>query len=369
MRRPPLHLAPCLLLGMVAACSGGTSQPAALGDVPGAPGGTTLPYAGEAGIAADAGANDASSADGSVTASDAGADATTTTTGGDGGADATTDAATSPASDAQPPLATLCDPGARWGPAIAIDGLPVLAASVPFAISADERTAAWLEDDGNGRGTLRTADRREATSSFGSSHATTITGGNGAVYFSLAGGIGLAADGLSLVGVRLDGLGMGQAMRFTRPSTWVPSAIEGSFLGFDAELNPGEVLSDPVLSTDGATLLYSRTGKDPSTTVYESHRTTSDWPNGVAHSEAALAAGSGGRKRPTYLSADGLSLFAWDAVTATSTFYFRPAATGRFTAVADLGARRSVTANLACTRLYYLAASGGAWRGYFNDRL
>ncbi len=175
--------------------------------------------------------------------------------------------------------------------------------------------------------------------------------------------VGLSADGLTLVGVSIDGLQMAQFIRDARGNAFSPMPLPSRYQSIGNVLMPGERLGDPVLSADGDDLVYSRYGLSQTLSIYESFQYgTGVWPPGSPESATSLAIAESVRKRPTCLSADRLTLFFWDESSGTAYGVFRNGPTDQFGSFEkSYGALMSVQANAGCSRLYYVAAASSGY--------
>jgi hypothetical protein len=132
---------------------------------------------------------------------------------------------------------------------------------------------------------------------------------------------------------------------------------------------PGESLGDPVLSSDGTDLIYSRYSQAKTVSVvYEAFTSRGNpWPAGAPQS-ASLDVSGGKPFLPTGFSDDRLTLFAWDQTKSAAEAVFRSASMSAFGVsqpIGSLGADASVGAGIysvqashLCKRLYFVAQSG-----------
>jgi hypothetical protein len=163
----------------------------------------------------------------------------------------------------------------------------------------------------------------------------------------------IGAGGRSIVvfarAARGDAFALGDAKDFTA-ITAQASAAPASAL-----------LSDLVFSGDGLALYYSLYAAQAAdgggaSTLFVSTRTatTDPWPTGKPRSEAELSQGGDGlRKRPTGISADGLTLFFLDEGAGMERAAHRVTAAAPFSSFVDLGPRLFATPSADCSRLYY----------------
>lgn len=228
-------------------------------------------------------------------------------------------------------------------------------ATVRFVgLTPDARTLAWFE-----AGTLNYADRADANAAWGPGHSVdgVVPGPDRPA---------LSADGLRVVVVKSDRHGFAEYTRLDRMSSRFASvASETQFAGINAVgvmLGSNEWLGSPVLSSDDHTFIYLRgEGIDQRhDAVYASTRASNiTWPLGVAVHAIQLDALCGRYRRPTGLSADGLTLFYWDETVAAERATFRSAPTAAFAGSIDLGDSADAVPNAACSSLFFSVSTGG----------
>jgi hypothetical protein len=267
-----------------------------------------------------------------------------------------------------------CSPNQTWGAATAVAGVPTFPTQPLVTMTNDELTVAWVLDDGNGVGSVYFADRASTGDAFptatqlqaastGSSYlvdGATITDG-GDAYFAFD-RVALSGDGLTLVGVAVGGLHLASFTRASRTQPFAPAPMEATYAGLAQSLMPGELLGDPVLSTDGKDLVYSKYGLSTTVTIYETFRTSLGlgWSAGSGNSQAALVEDAGRRKRPTSMSGDRLTLFVWDEA-GEAYGLLRATPTAQFNFPIAFGDRFSIQVNGACSRIYYVAPSASQY--------
>jgi hypothetical protein len=285
-------------------------------------------------------------------ANDGGADAS----GADASMDAATDAAPSPTDaapsppDAGPPT---CPTNAMWGAGTALAISGTLDDLSP-AVTPDELTMAWLVDDGSAV-TIHYADRASAGQPFSSDH----TVANASVARDR---IALSADGLRLAAVDVLRKTFFELSRPNRQAAFdVGPPGDGAFAQLDAYgrmwLQTNEFYASPVFASDDLTLYYSRYGAvNVTDTLWVSTRSAgATWPLGHKLAEPAFASVQDKRRDPTGISADGRTLFYWDATTGTERAAWRPGIGFAFDTFADIGTRSGAQPNTACDALYYAA--------------
>jgi hypothetical protein len=256
------------------------------------------------------------------------------------------------------PAAIVCRPDATWSspvPVVFSDGADALA-----TVSADERTVAWFHVGGPSP-VLLVADRPDVASPFGASRAVSPDGG---MFGTRA---ALSPDGLQLVVVGPD---RRHLVALTRTALGEPfaAAEEGSADGVAfaqlnadlADLPDDDGVDDPVWSRDGVELLFSVASLD-GTTIHAAKRQGSaafSVPTALADCELA-SRGVGRSRRPTGMSADGLTLFYFDEARKLARAAFRATRTAPFSVFVDLGERAGAQPNATCDALWSLRAPAG----------
>ena len=256
------------------------------------------------------------------------------------------------------PASMLCSPSAEWGPAQTVpitDGDD----TIP-AITADERTIPWFRVGGPSA-ELLVADRASADVPFGDPLAVAPPDG------MFGTGAALSPDGLELVVVSSDARGL---TALVRPSRGEPFATAAPGSQAELALSPlnatlgtmaaDVTVADPVLSSSGNLLLYSGVAPEGATM----HAATRDgkgvFAAGVALPDCELRThGHGKSRRPTGMSADGLTLFYFDEVRDSARQAFRASPAAPFSVFVDLGPRIGVQTNAACDAIYSSHSTAG----------
>src|SRR5689334_705892 len=219
-----------------------------------------------------------------------------------------------PATPTTPPL---CDPAASWG-----DGALVLPEStgpdVLLAITPDELTIAWRYDDSLFP-KLYVADRDSVDEDFG--EPVLIDDPNAPMANQIA---------LGPTRLRLLAVAGGQFIEFDRaaPGEAFMYAGAGHFAAINADAGvQARLLADPVLGADDETLFYSLDAPEGSegSSLHASKRTGGgDFPVGSPLDACELEQLRNGTRRPTGVSADGLTLFYHDEPRAKMRAAWRP---------------------------------------------
>jgi hypothetical protein len=254
------------------------------------------------------------------------------------------------------PAAILCRPDTTWRSPVLVslsDGDDALA-----AVSADERTVAWFHIGGP-TPQLLVADRPDVGAAFGSPQAVSPAGG---MFGSRA---ALSPDGLQLVVVSREQRQLVVLARTAHGDAFA-LAEEGSveavaFARLNAalaELPDDRGIDDPVWSKDGAEFLVSVTSLDGAT-IHVATRTGSDaFSAAAARNDCELAShGVGHSRRPTAMSADGLTLFYFDEARNRERAAFRAQRDAPFSVFVDLGERSAAQPNASCDALWSLRAT------------
>ncbi len=267
-----------------------------------------------------------------------------------------------------------CNPRATWSAASAVPGLSFATHPI-VTLTSDELTAAWVLDAGNGSGQVFASDRASATDAFGVAISVQATGGffaaggeggtpegdAGAAYFAFE-RVALSSDGLTLIGVSIDGQTMAAFTRAARGQAFFGAPQPSQLAAISLQLNPGERLGDPVLSADGDDLVYSRYGDSFTLSVFEAFRSGSiPFGGGSPRQGDGLQMAGTARMRPTSMSADRLTLFVWDEATSAAEGVFRSGNMTDFSGPQPYGTRDSLQVNAACSTLYYVAPVASAF--------
>jgi hypothetical protein len=246
--------------------------------------------------------------------------------------------------------AALCDPDADWD-----SGERVLSEAVGpdvlLSITPDELTVAWRYADAL-QPAYYTADRSSADTEFGAGTALEPAAIDGAEGFALS------PDGLRLV-IAAHGQ-FTELQRQARNSPFV-NAGTGSFMLLAADAAAKSLrLADPVIAPDDLMFFYSVENASDAYTLFVSKREPGAlWPVGVAVEECDLKRHSTGMRRPTALSADGLTLFYQDEPRGQPMAAFRAGVAEPFSEFVKLEGYAAPRPNAACDRLYFSGLDDG----------
>jgi len=255
----------------------------------------------------------------------------------------------------------VCSPTTTWG-----RGSVIRTASTPSddafaAITPDELTIVWMSTD-DGAPVLNYADRASASDPFDPFGSLSLK----TDYFADE-RAAVSPDGARIVVLRKDRKGFGEFIRQGRFYSFDPSPSEAAFAALDSQgavLETSEFFGDPVLSSDDRTFFYSRYGAGEAATVFAATRSAPvSWPLGTPVEGAPLMADCGGLRRPTGISADGLTLFYFDESSRSERASWRTSLDAPFSGFVDLGSRRGAQPNARCTALYFSAAVADASTG------
>jgi hypothetical protein len=245
--------------------------------------------------------------------------------------------------------AFVCSTTAKWSDGTVIQSASTSAHDVFSAITPDELTIVWMSITASGP-VLRYADRDSATGSFAPYGYLTSD------YFA-AERAAVSPDGARIVVVRKDKKGFGEFVRRGRFYSFDITPSEASFAALDSQgrmLETSEFFGDPVLSSDDRTFYYSKYGSEGTVTVFAATRSDPvPWPLGTPVEGAPLLNDCGARRRPTGVSADGLTLFYYDESSGSERATWRKSTDSAFSGFVDLGSRIGAQPNAACTSLYF----------------
>jgi hypothetical protein len=246
-----------------------------------------------------------------------------------------------------PSFQAVCKPDVEWAPGAAADVTVGPNASL-LGITPDELTMVWLEPESS-QVVYLVADRSSPDSAFGEPQR--LPGESV---------LAVSPDGLRLVVLSDDQGALLERARADRGQAF-GARSEGEFASLNADaLAQGYGFSSCALSPDGLELFYTVSGIDEPNPLRESRRSQpGPWPVGTALETCELEAHSGVGRYPTGVSADGKTLFFYDAWRNVARAAWRETNQGPFTWFRDLGDWRQVQANLACD-LYYSAPDAAA---------
>jgi hypothetical protein len=125
-----------------------------------------------------------------------------------------------------------------------------------------------------------------------------------------------------------------------------------------AELPADRQIDDPVWSKDGVEFLFSETSLDGATMHVATRTGSGAFSAGAARNDCELAShGVGASRRPTAMSADGLTLFYFDEARNRERAAFRAKRQAPFSVFVDLGERAAAQPNASCDALWSVRAT------------
>jgi hypothetical protein len=243
---------------------------------------------------------------------------------------------------------TLCNPSGQWATAVAL-ALPTTGSDHLQSVTPDELSVAWSAQGGPAS-TFNVADRSVVTDAFGTPQALSVPG---------AEAVSLSPDGLRVAALSST---LASVVELTRPARGMTfgSPGDGTFATLNANAaSTGTQFADIVISADDLTLYYSSYDGSGAVayTVYVSTRSgTGPWPVGQPLQQCELKGAGTVSRRPTGISADGLTLFYFDEHSSSAKAAFRPAVNAPFVHFVDLGLRLQAQPNSACSQLYFSAS-------------
>jgi hypothetical protein len=262
--------------------------------------------------------------------------------------------------DVTPPTPTVCPQKASWGAGARL-ALSTADDDVLGGVTPDELSLVFQSGE-----RVWVADRSSVDDDF--TQPLPVVESEG--YFAQA---TLSPDGLTLVGVRIDGTGFGALTRAARgePFEGTPDELPFDALyGAPAASFSHGPFADPVFSADGAHLLYSALELDAndSVTVYDARGAEGLWPWGSPVAGVLLYAEAGAFRRPTALSSDQRTLFYWDEVAREARATWRRRLDEAFSGSESVGTRQNAMPNRGCDRLYYTAPGSAGDDLFVSDR-
>jgi hypothetical protein len=274
------------------------------------------------------------------------------------------DVPTTPPTDASMVEPT-CNPNAKLGTSTAVPGLPTFTTQPFITMTGDELTMAWvLPNAGSAEaGTAGTgvfvADRATPSDSFGTATAIVAILDGGSFFAPQR--VAISSDGLTVIAIEAGGKNMASFIRTARGQAFAPFDVTSPYAEIVQSLNPGEMLADPVVSSDSDDLVFTKYGLGSSISVYESFRSgTSPWPTPTPRTLTLQASGSS-LKHPLSLSQDRLTLFVWDDSTSAAYGAFRNTPMADYSILEPYGSLVSLQTNAACNRFYFVSASGSTY--------
>lgn len=220
------------------------------------------------------------------------------------------------------------------------------------AMTWDELTMAWITNVG-GKITVHYSDRADKDAAFTTDNVLPDSLGLGDDK------VALSADGLTMIVGSADHKSLRQIKRSARGSTFDATSPDGApfarLVGAGGEGGPAKQVSDVVLSKDGKWLFYTDPTRTAGASMMVSVRLadgTFDDPNPLPE-DRLLVVGGKYRRRPTGISADGLTLFYFDEAIGASFLAFHPPGSlgfDGFYAFAPSGS--GATPSESCSRVY-----------------
>ena len=361
-RRTSRYVFALALALATAACSGDDHAPPPPADTIPSSGGST----GRGGTASvfDAGAGGRASDSGSVSDASTGGTSHTTPDASSTDAAVVVDAGCKhPMPGALPGSGKFaCSPATMWS-----TGSPLRSAStdsddVFSAITPDELTIVWMSIAG-GTPMLNYTDRAHATDAFDPFSSVPLTSD----YYA-AERAAVSPDGARVIVLRKDRKGFAEFVRQGRFYKFDdPAPSEAQFAAINNQgliLETNEFFGDPILASDDRTFYYSKYGAGETATVFAAVRTADvPWPLGTPVDGPPLLDDCGARRRPTGVSADGLTLFYFDETSNSERATWRASVDSAFSGFVDLGARAEAQPNSGCTVLYFSGRASDAASG------
>jgi hypothetical protein len=254
----------------------------------------------------------------------------------------------------------VCSPTAQWSDGTLIPTASTSAKDVFGSITPDELTIVWTSITDAGP-VIHYADRQSATDEFRPFGSLSMSD-----YYS-AERPAVSPDGARVIVIRKDRKGFGEYVRQGRFHPFEITPSEDSFGALNNQgyvLETNEFFGDPVLSSDDRTLYYSRYGSGAPATVFAAVRSGPvSWQLGSPVDGGPLLDDCGARRRPTGVSADGLTLFYYDESSRSERATWRKDTGSAFSGFVELGSSTPAQPNTACTALYFSVRAGDASAG------
>jgi hypothetical protein len=208
-----------------------------------------------------------------------------------------------------------------------------------LSMTHDELSLVFSRDD-----QLFVADRADPRQDFGAPVAVTLPSG-----YTFEHGVALSADGLTLVIVRTDQLGLAEVKRNERGETFGGDASVARFSFVNVAITQSGLLSSPVLARDGESLVLTRLEAADQTglRLRGSHFDQVEQLDSVT-----FGAEDGKHKLSQSLSDDARTLFFFDEGTGHAAALGTVTPRAAFTLRADFPDLLSAFSNVGCGRLY-----------------
>lgn len=233
-----------------------------------------------------------------------------------------------------------CDPKGTWGKPVALATLSTPQADEQLlSMTHDELSLVFSRDDA-----LFVADRTDAQQDFGAPVAVTLP-----VEYTFAHGLALSADGLTLVVVRADQKGLGELRRSARGKTFDGAPDTARFGFVNVGLTQSGLLSSPVLSADGKSLVLTRLESANQTGL----RLRGEHFDQVEQLDPVTFGAEGGKhKLSQSLSDDARTLFFFDESTGHAAALGSVTPRAAYTERMELPGLLSAFSSAGCGRLY-----------------
>lgn len=250
-----------------------------------------------------------------------------------------------------------CSEDAAWASATPLPGISTAADERLLAITADELDILFLRD-----GTAMRAHRDQARVEFGAAVAQTIADGYG-----VDAGVGLSADGKTMVLLATTGQSFAAFTRASRSEDFSVTPDDSAFIGINQRaLQTTQHYAAPVLAPDGSRFVFSAFAPAPEagfpngyqglSVVFESAWATDGWDTPESISQDLFDGTTAARALPSGLASDSRTLFYFDEGSSKQMARFRDRPDAPLYTVVDLDTRSGAVPDVKCDRLYYSSA-------------
>lgn len=246
-------------------------------------------------------------------------------------------------------ISYVCSINTNW--TIVPGGTAVIATGdddVLGSITPDELTIAFLSP---AKGEVRYADRADSVDTFASLETLPAAAG-----FYAMDRVALSPDGLRIVVVSSDHKKLAQLTRKLRSDAFSGAPDSTAFAAINGSLAVGDSLGDPVLANDDSLLVYSQYSAVSTTTIHvaEHGSPAAAWAlTADTFGGKELDASKGKLRRPTSMSADLLTLYFWDEVSAVQRAAWREQVGVPFTQFMDYPQLSHAVPTGNCKKLYF----------------
>lgn len=239
-----------------------------------------------------------------------------------------------------------CDPSISWSSAANVAVVSSAASESLLALTPDELDLAFLRD-----GRVFVAHRATADATFSVGSPLVIPSG-----WTASHGAALSADGERLILVSdPDQKMLGELSRTSRSAPFTGEVDTSAFAAVNQDsIFTGRIYASPTISAGDDQLFFNSAFGDDDSTVVVSTRSGAAWSTPRSLGAGVFDGGSGQRRLPTGVAADGRTLFYFNEESAEEEARWRASDSidSPLYDMQSLGKRRGAAPNSSCNRLY-----------------